>query len=866
MDAARRERLEATTRWQPAEVEGRILEGWLESGAFHPPAEGSPAENFSIAIPPPNVTGALHMGHALNGTVQDVLARMNRMRGRNTLWLLGTDHASIAVHALLERELRAEGTSRQELGREAFLRRAWEWRRQYGSRIIEQLKRLGASCDYDRERFTLDERYVRAVYRVFASLYEKGHIYRDNYLVNWDVGSRSVISELEVNNEEVTDTLYSIDYPLAGRDEVVTVATVRPETMLADTAVAVNPEDERYSALVGADCLLPLVGRRLPIIADEHVDPAFGSGALKITPGHDPDDFEIGRRHGLEELTVIGEDGRMSAAAGARFEGLSAAEARAAVVEALRAEGRLRGEEPFTHSVPFSDRSGERIEPLISLQWFCRMGQLAEPAIDAVERDEVRIAPERHKRVYLEWMRNIRPWCISRQLWWGHRLPVWYGPEGEEIVAETEDGARKAAAERGLAPDSLRRDEDVLDTWFSSALWPFATLGWPDEDDPLLRAFYPTDALVTARDILFLWVARMVMMGIEFAGDRPFDEVYITPIIQAPDGRRMSKSLGTGIDPLDEIEVHGADALRFGLLAMASTQDVRYSADRVRQGRDLANKMWNASRLILLNAEPRGAPREAARGIAPASERIEDRWILSRLQRTIAAISDGIGAYDFAHAALDFYSFFWSELCDWYLEIVKPRLYGGDADASSNLLFVLDEVLALAHPIMPFVTEELWGYLPGDREHLAVSRFPRPDQSQIDPEAEAELGSAIEVVRRVRRWRELVGVTPGRMLAARATGDGAPELVARLARLDLDAGPGEPLASFGAVEILPSGEIDAEQARARIAERRAEVKAEVERAERRLANRGFIAKAPTDVVEAERAKLGRYREELEELS
>ncbi|MQA74449.1 MAG: valine--tRNA ligase [Solirubrobacterales bacterium] len=880
MDADRRQRLEATTRWEPAEVEGRIFEAWIEGGAFHPAAEGTSEQNFSIAIPPPNVTGVLHMGHALNGTVQDALTRMNRMRGRNALWILGTDHAGIGTQTVVEKELRAEGGSRHELGRDAFVRRVWEWRESYGPRIVEQYKRLGASMDYERERFTLDDAYVRAVYRVFVALHEKGYIYRDNYMVNWDPGSRSAISDLEVVNEEVTDALYAIDYPIEGGAEALTVATVRPETMLADTAVAVHPDDERHRGLVGGHCVLPLVGRRLPIIADRHVDPEFGTGALKITPGHDPNDFEIGRAHGLEEIVVIGEDGRMNAAAGEGFEGLSTAEARAAVVEALRADGALRGEEPHVHSVPFSERSGERIEPLISLQWFCRMDELAGPAIEAVESDRVRIVPESYKRVYLDWMRNIRPWCISRQLWWGHRLPVFYGPDGEQVVAESTELAREAARERGIDPGALRQETDVLDTWFSSALWPFATLGWPD-DDRLLRAFYPTSFLTTAREIIFLWVARMVMMGIEFAGDIPFRDVYVHPVIQAADGRRMSKSLGTGIDPLDEIDVHGADALRFGLLAMSSTQDVRYSADRVRQGRDLANKMWNASRLILLNTQaaqeqapaPVGpglaaeqAPARVAPGLASRPDRVEDRWIVSRLQRTIGSVTESIEEYDFAHATLGFYSFFWSELCDWYLEIVKPRLYEGDRDAASTLLHVLGEVLALAHPFMPFVTEEIWGYLAGeDRDALAVSAFPTPDPARIDPEAEARVGAEIELVRRVRRWRDLVGIAPGGVLAARAAGDAPSELVARLARLDLDAPAGEPLATFGALEILPSEEIDAERAAARIAERRAALEAEVERAERKLADRGFVAKAPTEVVEAERHKLGRYRDELGEL-
>jgi valyl-tRNA synthetase len=856
MNTARREKLEATTRWDPGEAEARIFDDWLASGAFNPPAEGSPEENFSIAIPPPNVTGALHMGHALNGTVQDALTRINRMQGRRALWLLGTDHAGIGTQMVVERELRAEGSSRHDLGRDAFVERVWEWRERYGSQIIEQYKRLGASCDYERERFTLDEGYVRAVYRVFVALYEKGYIYRDNYMVSFDPGTHSAISDLEVVNEEVIDTLYSIDYPVEGSDEVLTVATVRPETMLADTAVAVHPDDRRYRSLIGGHCSLPLVGRRLPVIADEHVDPEFGTGALKITPGHDPNDFEIGRAHGLDEITVIGEDGRMTAAAGERFEGMTAAEARAAVVEALRGEGRLRGEEPYTHSVPVSARSGERIEPLVSLQWFCRMDELATPAIEVVERDRVRIVPDNYKRVYLEWMRNIRPWCISRQLWWGHRLPVWYGAEGEEIVAESESAAREAARARGLDPDQLRRETDVLDTWFSSALWPFATLGWP-EDDPLLRAYYPTSFLTTARDIIFLWVARMVMMGIEFAGDIPFRDVYVHPVIQAPDGRRMSKSLGTGIDPLDEIEVHGADALRFGLLAMSSTQDVRYSADRVQQGRDLANKMWNASRLVLLNAETTPEPR---------GERAEDRWILSRLERTIASVDRGFEAYDFAHAVLDFYSFFWSELCDWYLEIVKPRLYDGDEDTAANLLFVLERVLALAHPVMPFVTEAIWAHLPDRSQLLVVSGFPESDPRRIDEAAEAEVERWIALTRSVRRWRDLVGVAAASVLDARVVGtESPPELVGRLARLNLDGARGEPLQTIGPLEILASEEIDAEEAERRIEHARGELRSEIDRAERKLANRGFVAKAPPEVVEAEREKLARYRAELEEL-
>ena len=851
MNAADRKKLEETTRYDPAEVEARVFAEWLEGGYFHPPAEGTPADNFSVAIPPPNVTGALHMGHALNGSMQDALVRLNRMRGRNSLWILGTDHAGIATQAVVEKELRKEGKTRHELGREAFVERVWEWKAEYGSRIVEQYKRLGASCDYERERFTLDADYVRAVYRVFKQLFDKGYVYRDNYMVNWDPGSRSAISDLEVENREVEDVLYSIDYPVEGSDRVLTVATVRPETMLADTAVAVNPGDERYADLVGQFCLLPLVGRRLPIIADEHVDVEFGTGALKITPGHDVNDFEIGRRHGLEELSVIGEDGRMTEEAG-EYAGMTIAEAQAAVVEALRAEGRLRDEQPYLHSVPFSHRSGERIEPLISLQWFCRMDELAKPAIEVVERDEVSITPSQWKRVYLDWMREIRPWCVSRQLWWGHRIPVWYcDPCEETFVAE------QAPERCGSCGGELRQEEDVLDTWFSSAIWPFATLGWPDET-PELRAFYPTSFLTTAREILFLWVARMIMTGLEFVGDVPFRDVYVHSVIQARDGRRMSKSLGTGIDPLEEIDVHGADALRFGLLAMSSTQDVRFSDAKVEQGRDLANKLWNASRLILLGA---------AEGVEPAPRPtcVEDRWFLSRLERTIASVTEKLEAYDFAHAVQEAYSFFWRDLCDWYLEIVKPRLYDGEEEVSATLLYALERVLALLHPTMPFVSEEIWSFHPAREGHLVVHAFPVADESLFDEAAEADVESGIGLTQRLRAWRDLAGVPAGAMLAAAIDGVEPPGFVARLSRFEFDGVGSEPVAAVGPVRVLASEQLDGAAVAARLDKRREELRAEVERAERKLGNEGFVAKAPAEVVEEERGKLERYRAELAEL-
>ncbi len=847
------------TRWEPGEVEPRVLQRWLASGIFSPAPRES-EEHFSIAIPPPNITGALHMGHALNGSIQDSLIRLNRMRGVPTRWVLGTDHAGIATQSVVEKELATQGISPQELGRDAFVELVWEWREQYGSQIIGQLKRLGASADYTDERFTMDAGYARAVTHVFVALHERGHIYRDNYMVNWDPGLGSAISDLEVEQRTLTDTLYEIAYPLADGSGAVTVATVRPETMLGDSAVAVAPDDERYASLVGSEVVLPLVGRRLPIIADEHVDPEFGTGALKITPGHDPNDFEIGRRHELEAISVIGEDGRMTEAAGELFAGLEADEAREAVVAALRADGAIRSEEPYTHDVPHSHRSGRRVEPLISLQWFCDMEALAKPAAAVVRDGRVRFHPDQPwSKVYLDWLDNIRPWCISRQLWWGHRLPVHYCDACEETFVSAEPPKRC-----GTCDGVLRQEDDVLDTWFSSALWPFATLGWPAAT-PELAAWYPTSVLSTARDIIFLWVARMVMMGLEFLDEVPFADVNIHSVIQAPDGRRMSKSLGTGIDPLSEIELHGADALRFGLLAMSSTQDVRYSDAKVRQGRDLANKMWNASRLILLNAG-------AATPAAPGQEaRVEDRWIASRLQAAIASVTSYLDAYDFAHASLTLYRFFWSELCDWYLEIVKPRLYEAEEGAASTLLWALDETLALAHPIMPFVTEEIYAYLQDlvaaeGPELLAARTFPTAVDRLDDAAAEAEVEASIALTRAVRRWRDLAGVPVGSVLPARvASGEPPHELVARLARLQLDGAGGDALASVGPLELLASDEIDPAQVRARVDARLGELRSEVERGERKLANEGFVAKAPPEVVEEERRKLDGYREELAEL-
>jgi valyl-tRNA synthetase len=863
-----RSELEANTRYDPSEVEPRIVQLWLDSGLWHAEPAGDPSENYSIAIPLPNVTGVLHMGHALNNSIQDCLIRYHRMHGRRTKWILGTDHAGIATQIQVERALIAEGSSREQLGRDAFVDRVWRWRDEYGGQIIEQLKRLGASLDYDDERFTLDEGYARAVLKVFVELYEKGYIYRDRYMVNWDPGQRSAISDLEVEQREVTDTLYHIDYPLDAGSGAITVATVRPETMLADTAIAVHPDDERYARLVGEKAILPLVSRKLKIIVDEYVKPEFGTGALKITPGHDPNDFEIGRRHGLAEITVIGEDGLITDEAPERFRGMTVEQARDAVVSELREQGLIARTEPYLHEVPYSQRSGERIEPLISLQWFMRMDELVRPAIDVVNSGQVRFWPENYTRVYMNWMENIRPWVISRQLWWGHRIPVWYRNDEQYVGIEPPEG------------EGWERDPDVLDTWFSSGLFPFAALGWP-QDTPALRAFYPTDVLATGRDIIFLWVARMIMLGIEFLGQIPFTDVYVHSIIQAPDGRRMSKSLGTGIDPLDlinggprppvfesggEFPAYGADAVRWGLYVMSSAQDVRFSEERLAQGLQLTNKLWNASRLVLtsMDSDVRAAP-------TPAT--VEDRWILSRLERARAEINARIERFDFSHAALALYDFVYGELCDWYLELVKPRLRAGEPELAATLLHVLTQTLSIAHPMIPFVTEEIYRYIPGS-EGLLAAGLPQAQQAAVDEHAERTIARAIEAVQALRGWRDFAGVRAAATVPARLAAEGYEEIgehLARLARVEFVPGPdgAEPVASVpvpgGAIEILPSDDVDLEGAQRRLAARRATLEAEIERAERKLGNQGFVDKAPPEVVQAERDKLARLRVELDAL-
>jgi valyl-tRNA synthetase len=828
-------------RYDPASFEQPTFARWEEADVFGG-TPGSGREPYVIALPLPNVTGELHMGHALNGSFQDTLIRLRRMQGRDSLWICGTDHASIAVHAVIEKQLRAEGLTRWDLGRERFLERVWEWRNTTGATIIRQFKRLGCSLDYGHERFTMDEGYVRAVTTMFVRLYEKGYIYRDNRVINWCPTCASTISDLEVRYEHAVDTLFEVRYRIKGTDDFLTVATVRPETILADTAVAVHPDDERYRHLVGKTAIVPLVDREVPIIADPYVKMEFGTGALKVTPGHDPNDFEIGRSHGLPELSAIGYDGRMTELAG-EFAGLPAGQAREAVRDALFALGLIADEQPYEHEVGHCDRTGDRIEPLISLQWFMRMDELAAPANAEVRSGRVRFHPKNQENIYFDWMDNIRPWCVSRQLWWGHRIPVWYCPDGHQTVALDEP---TACATCGSG--RLERDPDVLDTWFSSALWPFATLGWPDEDSPRLERYYPGHVLTTARDIINLWVARMLMMGIEFMGDVPFTDVVINSTILAADGRRMSKSLGTGVDPLELVEEFGADATRYGLLKMSSTQDVRFSRGMIEEGSKLANKLWNAARFVVtqgdLDAEP-----------APAGDEPADRWVRSRLAAAQAEVIGLLERYDFSGAVKALYTFVY-EYCDWYIEAAKARLQGDDAaarrEASANLLWTLERMLALIHPMCPFVTEAIWSHLPGERGLLMLAPMPEPVAAHRDPAAERDMEAAIDAVSRARSTPDVRLVLPHgfpavalvRALKPRAT---------------------EVVEDSVATIVIEAAAEDPAEVRARLAEQLERARAELERARSMLGNERFTAKAPPHKVEEERAKQARFELEVREL-
>ena len=801
--------------YKHAGVEERWQRTWEEEGLYDAEAD-DPREPFAICLPPPNVTDRLHMGHALNGSAQDVLIRWHRMRDFNALWQPGYDHAGIALQAVMVRRLAAEGLTLQDVGREKFVRLCWDFIRDYGGQIMGQLRSLGASLDYRRHRFTMDELYTRAVMRFFVHLFDEGYVYRDTRIVNWCPGCASTVSDLEVNHLEVDDTLTWIRYPLAEGAGHVTIATVRPPTMLADVAVAVHPEDERYRELVGKEAIVPIAERRVPIIADERVDAEFGTGAVKITPGHDPVDWEIGRDHGLPEPMVIGPNGRMTEEAG-ELAGLTQEEAEERILAQLEERGLLDKREPFRHAVGHCDRSGDRIEPLVLLQWWVEMEELVQPAIAALREGRVRCKPEQQTKVMLSYLENIRPWCISRQLWWGHRIPVWYCPDGHTTVAESTPDACAECGSRELA-----QEEDVLDTWFSSALWPFATLGWP-EQTPDLETFYPGDVCSTGRDINFLWVSRMIWAGIEMMGDPPFERVNYHAMILAPDGRRMSKSLGTGIDPTDLIAEHGADATRYGLLKMSSSQDVRFSVGAIEEGRKLANKLWNASRLLL----------QAGEGDTPAlrGRDFEEHWIVARLDEARQRIDEELGEFEFSAAVDRLYHLTFDDFCDWYLEAIKPRLYDGDKDAQATALANLETLLKLLHPVMPHVTEEIWSQLPARESRLIVAPWPAPAEMEI------------------------------------TVGPDGLQRVQELARIFRRSGVTVPLE--GHERRIFEAVVKPERVRADGGNLEAEVerlRAEVARAEGMLANERFVENAPEEVVAAEREKLERYRRELDALS
>jgi valyl-tRNA synthetase len=796
--------------YKPEGVEARWQETWEGEGLYAAdPTRGG--ETFVVMHPPPNISGPLTLGHALQLSLEDTLVRWHRMRGFNTLFQPGYDHAGTSTWAAVGRELAKEGKTQKDLGREGFDEYVKGWLERYGGTIMTQFRRLGASLDYERTRFTMDPGYYGAVIRWFVHLYRKGWIYRDSRIVNWCPRCETALSDLELDHKEADDTLSFVRYPLADGDSHITIATVRPATILADVAVAVHPEDERYRDLVGRDVIVPFVERRVPVIADQRVEPEFGTGALKVTPGHDPTDFEIGRDHGLPEPTVVGLDGRMSPDAG-ELAGLTQEEAGERVLEWARERGLLERQEPYRHSIATCERCGTQVEPLIMLQWWVAMDELAAPAIAAVENGRIRFTPGRFAQVYLDWMRSVRPWCISRQIWWGHRIPVWYCPDGHVTVAEE---APEACAECGS--HELRQDEDVLDTWFSSALYPFATLGWPEQTREL-EAFYPGDVLTTARDIIFLWVARMIFSGLELLGEDPYHDVVIHSTILNPEGRRMSRTLGTGIDPEDALGPYGADATRYGLLKVTSTQDARFSFGSIEEGRRLAIKLWNVSRLILQNAA------DARPGALPRD--LEERWLLARIDAARAALEDDWGRFDFASSTDVLYHLTFDDFCDWYAEAIKPRLYEDDPDAAATALYALERLLTLLHPVMPHVTEEIWTQLPDRDARLIVSPWLEPDSRFAD---------SVDALDRVQE-------------AA---------LIYRRSGVEVELGSDDERRIFAAVVRPGRAPVDGN--------RESEIqrlRKEVARAEGMLANERFVQNAPAEVVEAEREKLERYRREL----
>jgi len=867
--------------YDPKAVEGPLFESWVKGHYFEQEVvEG--VDPFAIVIPPPNVTGSLHMGHALNNTIQDVVIRRKRMSGVPTRWIVGTDHAGIATQNKVEQMLAAQGLSRHDVGREKFVEHCWEWRAEHGSTIIGQLKAMGCSCDYHDEHFTMDPNYVDAVRKVFVDWFNKGLVYRGKRIINWCPRCSTALSDIEVEHEDVASHIWSLKYPLkepvGGIDHVV-VATTRPETMLGDTCIAVHPDDERYKDLIGATVILPLVGREIPIVADDYVDPAFGTGAVKVTPAHDPNDFEIGERHDCAKINIMNADATINAEGGA-YEGLDRYVARKKVIADLDEQGLLVKIDDHDHSVGHCYRCNTVIEPWLSDQWFVDMKPLAAPAIDAVHDGRVKFYPDRWKTVYFQWMENIRDWCVSRQLWWGHQIPVFYCDACGEMVASETD-----VTECAKCGGPVRQDPDVLDTWFSSALWPFATLGWP-EKTPELDYFYPGGVLSTARDILFLWVSRMIMDGMYFRdGEIPFKDVIIHPTVFNAEGRRMSKSLGTGVDPLDLMEHYGADGMRFGLMLQTTgSQDIRFAEEKLASSRNFANKIWNASRFVLMNIDEGYEP-----GV-PVAETLADKWILSRLARLTAAVDADLEVYEFGDASRALYDFFWNEFCDWYIELAKGRLYAGADEGADdaakaarlitqrNLVFVLDRALRLLHPMMPFVTEEIWLRLPladADRaDSLMIAAWPDPADvaAWVNVDAETSVARLIDLTTGIRALRARYKLSPKQTVDVvfKTTSDADNAWVRNeFGQMNALAGVGEYVAAMDAkkpahaatlavggmeVYVALEGLVDFAAERERIAKELESTRKELDKFERKLSNEGFLAKAKPEIIEKDRAK------------
>ncbi len=865
---------ELAKTYEPREVEDRIYDFWLSGGFFH--AEVDPDKKpYTIVIPPPNITGQLHMGHALDETLQDIIIRFKRMQGYSALWLPGTDHASIATEAKIVEAMKKEGLTKQDVGRDGFLDRAWKWREKFGGRIIQQLKKLGSSCDWERERFTLDEGCSKAVREVFVRLYEKGLIYRGERIVNWCPHCRTTISDAEVEFAEHDGHFWHLRYPLTDGSGYVQLATTRPETMLGDTAVAVHPEDERYRDLVGKTVTLPLVGREIPIIADEYVEQDFGTGVVKITPAHDPNDFEVGARHNLPIINVMDECAVINENGG-KYQGMDRYEARKAIVKDLEEGGYLVKVEPIKHNVGSCYRCSTVVEPRISKQWFVKMAPLAKPAVDCVKQGEIRFVPDRFEKIYYNWMENIRDWCISRQLWWGHRIPAWYCQDcGETIVAREEpDCCPKCGGK-------LHQDEDTLDTWFSSALWPFSTLGWPDKT-PELEYFYPTDTLVTGYDIIFFWVARMIFSGVEYTGKVPFKNVFFHGLVRDGQGRKMSKSLGNGVDPLEVIDQYGADALRFTLVTGNSPgNDMRFTDEKVASSRNFANKIWNAARFIHMNIDGHEVKNQLPEELA-----LEDRWIVSSFNRVAGEVTENLEKFELGIAVQKLYDFIWDEFCDWYIELAKTRLQSGDETAQGArqvLVWVMTGVLKLLHPFMPYITEEIWQTLPHteeDQKALMVSPYPVRRPELDCPQAEQEMKRIMDAIRGIRNRRAEMNVPPSRKAkvyiasAAQDTFCNGSAFISRLAYASA-VEVGEQFDIPGAVTVvtadariyIPMDElVDKQAERARLSKELEAAQKQLSQAQGKLNNPGFTGKAPANVVEGVRANAAKLEDKIRMLN